>query len=241
MCAEAVRAAQTAAALLRELRQQADPEVAASSQRFFKTAPGQYGAGDRFLGLRVPQLRKAAKAYAGLEQAQLLHALRSPWHEVRLCALLVMVAQFERGDANKQRALYRTYLANIDFVNGWDLVDTSAPAIVGGYLCHRSHRPLYKLIRSMNLWQRRIALLATFTFIRLGDFSTTLALAQQVLDDEEDLIHKAAGWMLREVGLRNRAAVTAFLDRFANQMPRTMLRYSIERFPDRLRRHYLAR
>lgn len=230
----------TADAVRAELRQRGDPEVAAILQRFFKTGPGQYGEGDRFLGLKVPVVRGVVRAYRGLPFEQACVLLDSAFHEERLAGLLFLVYRFARGDTTERQRIYDFYLASADRINNWDLVDCSAEHIVGGHLFDRSHRPLFALARSASVWERRIALLATFHFIRRGRFDTTLALAERLRDDPHDLIHKAAGWMLREVGKRDRAAEETFLDRHAPHMPRTMLRYAIERFPEALRRRYLT-
>jgi 3-methyladenine DNA glycosylase AlkD len=222
------------------LRALADPAIATHSQRFFKTGPGQYGAGDRFLGIRVPVLRKLARELRDLSEPAVLELLRSPFHEERLLALILLTARAERGTLTARRRIYRQYVARVkDHVNSWDLVDVSAPSIVGAYLENRSREPLYALARSANLWERRVAIMATLRFIRQRDFADTLAICELLLDDDEDLIHKAAGWMLREVGNRDRAAAEAFLRRHCERMPRTMLRYAIEKYPEALRRSYL--
>jgi len=222
------------------LRALADPAIATHSQRFFKTGPGQYGAGDRFLGIRVPVLRKLARELRDLSEPAVLELLRSPFHEERLLALILLTARAERGTLAARRRIYRQYVARVkEHVNSWDLVDVSAPSIVGAYLENRSREPLYALARSANLWERRVAIMATLRFIRQRDFADTLAICELLLDDDEDLIHKAAGWMLREVGNRDRAAAEAFLRRHCERMPRTMLRYAIEKYPEALRRSYL--
>ena len=220
------------------LRDLGDPAIAAHSQRFFKTGKGEYGEGDRFLGIRVPVIRKQAKQFKALPLGETRRLLRSPYHEARLCALFILVQRFAR-DADSRRAIYEMYLGNTAYINGWDLVDGSAPQIVGGYLADRSRRPLYRLVRSNSLWERRIAIMATLTFIRARDFADTLALAAELLADEEDLIHKAVGWMLREVGNRHRPTEEGFLEQHYRDMPRTMLRYAIEKFPERRRQQYL--
>ncbi|HKS23067.1 MAG TPA: DNA alkylation repair protein [Thermoanaerobaculia bacterium] len=220
--------------LRRRLRALGDPLRAKHSLRFFKTAPGQYGHGDRFLGLTVPAMRKLVREFRELPLAGAETLLASPWHEERLVALLILVAQYRHAPD----AVYRLYLANTDRINNWDLVDASAPHIVGAHLETRSRKPLYRLARSKSLWERRIAIVATQHFIRLNDFDDTLAIARLLLDDEHDLIHKATGWMLREAGKRDERVLRAFLEEHAAAMPRTMLRYAIERLPDR--RRYLA-
>jgi 3-methyladenine DNA glycosylase AlkD len=225
----------------RKLKKMGDPRVAARSRRFFKTGRGGYGEGDRFLGIRVPALRECAGEYRGLPIEEVLELLKSPYHEIRLLALLLLVARYSSArDAGGRRAVYRAYLRHTALVNNWDLVDSSAEHIVGAHLFERDRKPLYRLARSKNLWERRIAVMATFHFIRRGDFADTLAIAELLLDDPEDLIHKAAGWMLREVGKRDRAAEEAFLARHCGEMPRTMLRYAVEKFPERTRRAYMG-
>ena len=228
------------AALRARLREMAHPVVAAHAQRFFKTGPGEYGHGDRFLGVRVPAQRKLARAYRGLGERATLRLLRLHFHEERALALLILVDRFRRADSAARAAIYRLYVTNLDHVDNWDLVDTSASPIVGAHLEKRSRKPLYRLARSRDLWRRRVAIIATFHFIRLGQFADTLALADTLLADREDLVHKAVGWMLREVGNRDRAIAERFLIRRQNRMPRTMLRYAIERFPQARRRAYLA-
>ena len=222
-----------------QLRDLGDSAIAGHSQRFFKTGKGQYGEGDRFLGIRVPVIRKQAKRFRTLPLGETKRLLRSPYHEVRLCALFILVERFGKGDDPARRQIYDLYLDNTRYINNWDLVDGSAPQIVGGYLKSRSRGPLYRLAMSDSLWERRIAIMATLTFIRDRDFDDTLAIAERFLSDEEDLIHKAVGWMLREVGNRHRQTEERFLARHYQTMPRTMLRYAIEKFPVRRRRQYL--
>jgi 3-methyladenine DNA glycosylase AlkD len=216
-----------------------DPVRAKGLTRFFKTGVGEYGEGDRFLGLHLADLHRLAREFERLSLADLRTLLKSPWHEERQLALFVLVRQFRRGDERMRAAIYRLYLASAPRINNWDLVDCSAGYIVGGYLDQRSRRPLVALARSPLVWNRRIALLATFQFIRQGDFADTLRIVSLLLDDPHDLIHKAAGWMLREVAKRDRRLVERFLQRYAGRMPRTMLRYATERFPERVRRRYL--
>jgi 3-methyladenine DNA glycosylase AlkD len=227
-------------AIRAQTRALADPGIAAHSMRFFKTGPGQYGAGDRFLGIRVPVLRRIAREHRAATVATAFALLRSPWHEERLLSLLMLTDLFTRAaDAAKMR-IYAGYVASISrHVNNWDLVDTSAPAIVGCYLATRSRRPLYALARSRNLWERRVAIMATFWLIQQGSFDDALAIAERLLGDAKDLIHKAAGWMLREIGNRDRKTCEGFLRRHHARMPRTMLRYAIEKLPAARRRSYL--
>lgn len=224
----------------RELSEFASPEKAAGMQRFFKTGPGQYGEGDTFIGVTVPQLRALAKRATGsLTQRSLLALLRSRCHEERLLGLLVLVQRFQRGDREERRRVFDTYCANLPYVNNWDLVDLTAPYIVGPYLYERERDALDAWSRSADLWERRVSMVATFYFIRQNDFGDTLRIADTLLQDDHDLIHKAVGWMLREVGNRDRAVLGRFLKTRYATMPRTMLRYAIERFPEDLRQRYL--
>ncbi len=217
----------------------ADPETARGQQRFFKTGPGQYGAGDVFIGIKVPVIRKLATEFPDVSLDEAVQLLRSPHHEARLLALIFLVRAFDRGSAAERREIYRLYLGSTRYINNWDLVDVSAPQVVGAYLADQQRAPLYLLARSDSLWERRIAIVATFHFIRQGDFGDTLAIAEYLLADREDLIHKATGWMLREVGKRERAVLEGFLRRHCRTMPRTMLRYAIEHFPTEKRQAYL--
>lgn len=228
-----------AATIRARLRALASPATAKISQRFFKTGPGEYGEGDQFIGIRVPVLRRLAREFGGTPLAELAKLIRSPIHEVRLLALIILVNQFARADAAEQGRICRLYLRHARFINNWDLVDTSAPQIVGGYLESRPRVVLFRLAKSKLLWERRIAVLATFHFIRQGDYTVTLRLAKMLLRDPHDLMHKAVGWMLREIGKRDVAVLREFLQQHAGQMPRTMLRYAIEKFSARERQLFL--
>ncbi len=221
------------------LRQLASPSRARNLSWFFKTAPGEYGAGDRFIGIRVPVLRRLAREFRSLPLPAAVELLQSPIHEERLLALLILTNAYERADESGRAAIYRLYLKNLARVNNWDLVDCSAPRIVGPHLEKRSRNVLFRLARSKILWRRRVAVLATFYFIRQGDFADALRLAELLLDDEHDLMHKAVGWMLREMGKRDVAELKKFLHKHAARMPRTMLRYAIEKFPEPERKRYL--
>lgn len=214
-------------------------EKAKASMRFFKTGPGEYGEGDRFIGVSVPDLRRLARQYDDLTLDEMAELLGSSIHEERLLALIIMVRVYEQSDRATRRKLYQLYLANTRHINNWDLVDLSAHHIVGDYLYDRSRAPLYRLARSRSLWERRIAVLATFHLIKNGDFDDAFAIAERLLSDDEDLIHKAVGWMLREIGNRNLASEERFLKRHHAVMPRTMLRYAIEKFPEGKRQRYL--
>jgi 3-methyladenine DNA glycosylase AlkD len=225
----------------RDIRKVARPARAESNKWFFKTGPGEYGEGDRFLGVTLPQLRALAREYRDMPLICGVSLLRSPWHEERLLALLILVGQYARADARTRQTIHQLYLRNTRSINNWDLVDSSAAQIVGAHLKTRDRRVLRRLARSTSVWERRIAMIATYHYIRQGDFTDALAIAGLLRRDEHDLIHKAVGWMLREIGKRDRGAEERFLRRHARTMPRTMLRYAIERFPERLRRTYLAR
>ncbi|MFZ4396040.1 MAG: DNA alkylation repair protein [Kiritimatiellia bacterium] len=223
----------------RDLAALANPTDAANLQRFFKTGPGEYGEGDVFRGIRVPALRQLVPRYAELPRTDVLRLLASNHHEDRLFALLLLVRQFERGNEAQQRQVVTSYLQHTCHINNWDLVDLSAPNIVGTWVSAHDTAMLTPLVRSPSLWERRIAMVATLALIRRQQYTTTLVLAKELLSDREDLLHKATGWMLREVGKRDKATLTGFLDARAATMPRTMLRYAIERFPEEERRRYL--
>jgi 3-methyladenine DNA glycosylase AlkD len=227
------------AAIHRELESLADPGHAAILQRFFKTGPGEYGQGDRFRGLRLPVLRKLAKKYRGLPLAAAVSLLQSGFHEDRLLALLILIQRYYLGDAALRSEIHRLYLEHRGLVNNWDLVDVSAPHLLGHYLRDRPKDPLTRLATSRVLWDRRMAIIATFDFIRQGNYNETLGVARLLVGDPEDLIHKAVGWMLREVGKREAVVAEAFLQAHYRRMPRTMLRYAIERFPEARRQAYL--
>ena len=223
----------------KELRRVADKEIAEQSQRFFQTGKGQYGHGDRFLGIRVPALRKIARQNRGVSVEQASRLLKSEFHEERLLALLLLVAIFKKANDEGRRAIYALYLENTRFINNWDLVDCSAEHIVGAYLRSGDKKPLYDLAVSDMLWERRISIMSTFCFIKHGEFADTLKIAEIMLADKEYLIHKAVGWMLREIGKRNIETEEKFLKKYCRQMPRTMLRYAIEKFPTPKRQRYL--
>lgn len=225
--------------LKRELRQVSNREDAIQLQRYFKTGPGEYGEGDKFIGVRLGPLRKLARCYRDLTGPDINKLLQSAIHEERMLALLILVDQFKRNDGPRRDQIYHLYVSNINWVNNWDLVDVSAPAIVGAYLYDKSREPLYELAQSAHLWSRRVAVLSTLYFINQGDFSDSLKIARTLLDDDHDLIHKAVGWMLREIGKRDQKTEEQFLARHYKKMPRTMLRYAIERFPEGKRKRYL--
>lgn len=223
----------------KRLRQLADRDRAEVSQRFFKTGPGQYGEGDVFLGVRVPDLRRLAGDFQELDLKGIRTLLRSEVHEERALALLILLRNYQRGGDRERERVYTFYMNHLRFINNWDLVDVSAEHVVGAFLKDKSRKPLHRLARSADLWERRVSILATFHYIKAGEFSETLKIARTLLSDEEDLIQKAVGWMLREVGKRDLAAEERFLREHYRKMPRTMLRYAIERFPESKRQRYL--
>jgi 3-methyladenine DNA glycosylase AlkD len=222
-----------------KLRKLGDKKRAKVSQSFFKTGPGEYGEGDIFLGIRVPDLRKLAKEYQEITISEATQLLRSPIHEERLLAVFILVLMYSRGDESRKGKLYQLYLSNTRFINNWDIVDASSEYIVGAFLIARSKKPLYSLARSNNLWERRISILSTFHYIKQNKFDETLKISRMLKSDKEDLIHKAVGWMLREVGNRNLQTEEKFLKAYYRKMPRTMLRYAIEKFPSTKRERYL--
>ena len=223
-----------------ELARLADPRKAGRLQWFFKTGPGEYGEGDRFRGIRVPVLRQLAKRYEDLDLADAGRLLESRFHEERLLALLLLVRMAAVGDAATRESIYRLYLEKTAFINNWDLVDASAEHIIGAHLDGKRKTRLYRLARSANLWERRMAVMATYYYIKRGRFHQTLRIAALLLDDPHDLLHKAVGWMLREVGKRDLRAEEDFLKMHCRRMPRTMLRYAIEKFPESKRKAYLS-
>lgn len=223
----------------RQLISLENPDTASKLQKFFRTGPGEYGEGDIFRGIRVPTLRKLAKRYQNLPLSIAERFLMSRFHEDRLLALIVLVRIYCRGDDAVKRRIYKLYLDNTRFINNWDLVDGSAEHIVGDFLMYKNKMPLYRLAESSILWERRIAIMSTFHFIKHGVFDETFMIAKKLITDPEDLIHKAVGWMLREAGKRDVRAEEVFLKTFYRQMPRTMLRYAIEKFPEPKRLVYL--
>ena len=225
--------------VLKDLAAAADPDKAEALKRFFKTGPGEYGEGDCFRGIVVPVLRGLSRKHEGLSSGACEDLLHSPWHEDRLLALMILARKFGQADEAGRRAIYRLYLANTKRINNWDLVDLSAPDIPGKWLLDRPKTPMLRLARSKGLWERRIAMVGSHAWIRRGRFDDALAIAKLLLHDRHDLIHKAVGWMLREIGKRDLQAETAFLRRHHKTMPRTALRYAIERFPEEERQAWL--
>lgn len=232
----------TAAIVIKTLNRAADPQRAQKSQSFFKTEPGGYGEGDVFIGVTMPGIRKAAKQYMALDISEIQKLLDSEIHEHRMCGLLILTYQFPKANSNIQKRIYDFYLKNISAINNWDLVDVTAPNIVGQYLLDKpaQRQLLYDFAQSTDLWQKRIAMLSCFAFTRNNDFDDTLAIATILIHDEHDLIHKAVGWMLREVGKRDLPIEETFLKKYSHTMPRTMLRYAIERFEEKKRQQYLS-
>ena len=221
------------------LKTLANSQIAQHSLGFFKTGKGEYGYGDKFLGIRVPNIRKAVKKYKSISLETIETLLHCEYHEVRLFALLAMVSQFDKVNIGKQNEIYNLYLKNTRYINNWDLVDSSSHHIVGRHIENKDRSILYKLSRSNSLWERRIAILSTLYFIKNNDFKETLAISEILLKDKEDLIHKAVGWMLREVGNRDLNVEVKFLKSYYQNMPRTMLRYAIEKFSKDERQKYL--
>ena len=222
-----------------EMSQLSDANRAKNLSWFFKTGKGQYGEGDIFLGIPVPEQRKVAKKYADLSLGDLQELLNSKMHEHRFTALVILISKYRKAEENGKKEIFDVYLKNTENVNNWDLVDLSAPRIVGDYLLNRERSILYKLVRSDSLWERRISILSTFTFIDNNDFEDALNISELLLRDEHDLIHKAVGWALREIGKKNQNVEEQFLAKHYLHMPRTMLRYAIEKFDEKKRKKYL--
>lgn len=227
--------------LLSELKSLENPVRAKNLSWFFKTGPGQYGEGDKFLGLTNPQVHTIVKKYQKIiTLSEVMSLLQNPYHECRLTALLLLVYQFAHGDNRTQKLIYILYLSHVHYINNWDLVDLSAPRIIGAYCFEQSdYSILYSLSLSSDLWEKRISIISTLFLIKYRVFTPTLTIAKTLLKDPHDLIHKAVGWMLREVGKKDQKVLIKFLDKHTLHMPRTMLRYSIEKFPENLRQHYL--
>ncbi len=225
-----------------ELRKLAKPEKIPIYKNYFKTGEGEYGEGDEFIGVMVPDSRKVARANVDISYEDLAYIIKSRIHEDRLCALITLVHKFDKAktEQEKQRAV-DFYLKYHSYGNNWDLVDVITPKILGPWLIHRDKSLLYEYAHSSNLWERRIAIITTYHFIRQGNFEDTIKISEILLNDRHDLIHKAVGWMLREMGKRNEVELINFLNKYYKNMPRTMLRYSIERLPDQLRKSYLAK
>jgi len=227
--------------LKKDLRKFAKPSKAKILQRFFKTGPGEYAEGDIFLGLKTDETKSVAKKYEDLSLPELKKLLLSKIHEERVTAVMILNRRFLRADPKKKKVIYQFYLENISGINNWDLVDGSAPVIIGGYLdvSGDSRKILYRFAVSNSLWERRIGMMATFFFIKKNKYEDAFKIAKILLEDNEDLIHKAVGWMLREIGKRKQEQEEKFLKKYYQKMPRTMLRYAIEKFPEAKRQAYL--
>lgn len=227
--------------LKKDLKKLANPEKAGILQRFFKTGKGEYGEGDLFLGITVPEQRKIAKKYSGLPLKETQKLLSGKIHEHRLTALLILVIKYKKADDTDKKRISHFYIKNFKHINNWDLVDLSSEKILGEYLLEKDKSLLYRLAKSKNLWERRIAVITTFAFIRNNRFDDTLKISGLLLNDRHDLIHKAVGWMLREIGKRDQAVEEKFLKKHYRKMPRTMLRYAIEKFDEKKRQFYLKK
>jgi len=225
----------------RDLLQLGDPNRAKKISGFFKTGKGQYGEGDLFLGIPVPEQRKVAKKYVGLSLNDLQELLNSKIHEYRFTALVILISKYRKAEKSSREEILSFYLKNTENINNWDLVDLSAPRIVGDYLVNKERSILYKLAKSNCLWERRISILSTFIFIDNNDFEDALNISELLLHDKHDLIHKAVGWALREIGKRDQDIEERFLTKYCLQMPRTMLRYAIEKFDEEKRKFYLTK
>ncbi len=225
--------------LVKELLKHRNKEKAAFFPRFFRTGKGEYGEGDVFIGVTIPHLRSIAKNYRTISLKEVEGLLKDKRHEVRWCALFILVEQFKKGDEATKKKIYEFYLDHLKWVNNWDLVDSSAYHIVGEYLMDKDRKILRKMAKSKHLWTERVAMVSTFAFIRKGQLQDTFEIAEMFLPHKHDLMHKAAGWMLREAGKRNEVALMRFLDENASVMPRTMLRYAIEKFDEKERKRYL--
>jgi 3-methyladenine DNA glycosylase AlkD len=226
-------------AIEQEIQRHANPEKAKILQLFFKTGKGEYGEGDVFLGITVPEQRKIAKNFSNSELEEIEELLESEIHEKRMTALLILVEKFEKSENEEKRKIFDFYLGHTNYINNWDLVDLSAPKICGAFLQNQNRKILYTLAVSQSLWERRIAIISCFAFIKKNDFKDALKISEMLLQDEQDLIQKAVGWMLREIGKRNPKTEEEFLKKHYKRMPRTMLRYAIERFPEKKRKAFL--
>ena len=224
--------------LKKTVKKYSNQEAAIFLQRFFETGKGEYAEGDIFAGIKVPVSRKIAKQFKDLSLNDLSKIIKSKIHEERLIALFILVDKMEKADEKEKEKIYKFYLKNLKYVNNWDLVDLSAEKVIGDYLFDKKKELLFKLAKG-NLWERRISVMSTFNFIKKSDYSTTLKICKLLLNDKEDLIHKATGWMLREIGNRDLKREEGFLKLHYRNMPRTMLRYAIEKFPEKKRKSYL--
>lgn len=223
----------------KRIKRLANKKIAEHSLRFFKTARGEYGYGDKFLGIRVPVIRQEVKKYKNISLDVVEKLLKSECHEIRLFSLLVLVSQFSNSSEDARFKIYKLYLKNTQYINNWDLVDSSAHHIVGAFLADKENFILYDLAKSDSLWERRISIISTYHFIKNAQYKDTINIAEMLINDKEDLIHKAVGWMLREVGKRDKKIEVKFLNTYYQKMPRTMLRYAIEKFDKLERQNYL--
>ena len=227
--------------IINELQSVGTPAKAAHLQKFFKTGPGQYGEGDVFIGVVVPHTRSIAKVNMGMPMTEIRLLLKSKYHEARLCGLLMLTERFKKAAEKERKEIFDFYLKNASCANNWDLVDLSCSTIVGVYLLNKERKILYKLAESECLWEQRIAIVSTYSFIRENEFHDTLELSKKLLTHKHDLMHKAVGWMLREVGKRDRRTLTDFLEEYATKLPRTTLRYAIEHYPEPERQYFLKK
>jgi len=226
--------------LISEMEKQADSDRAKNLSRFFKTGKGEYGEGDKFLGITVPIQRQNAKKFINLKLKNIQQLLKSKFHEHRLTGLIILTLKYKKAEEDEKKQIFNFYLKNTQYINNWDLVDLTAPNIIGNYLLDKDRSLIFKLSRSKNLWERRIAVLSTFTFIRVNQFTENLKVAEILVNDKHDLIQKAVGWMLRELGKRDLKTEENFLNKYGKQMGRTALRYAIEKFPEDKRKFYLS-
>ena len=231
----------TAQSVINDLEKLGNAKKAKASSWFFKTEKGQYGHGDKFFGVTVPEQRIVAKKFEGISLSDIASLLKSEMHECRLTAAIILTNQYKKANGDKKNKIVKFYIANAKRINNWDLVDSSAPYILGLHLLNKDKKILYKLAGSTNLWERRISIVATFAFIRESQYKDTLYISKILMTDKHDLIHKAVGWMLREVGKKSQKRLEGFLLKHLKTMPRTTLRYAIERFPEEERRKYLAK
>ncbi|MBW3014706.1 DNA alkylation repair protein [Candidatus Woesearchaeota archaeon] len=227
--------------LIKELKKYARSQDVEQLGRFFKTGKGEYGEGDSFIGVRVPDMRTVAKGFMDMSYEYLQKLLQDKVHEYRQIALIILVNKFKKVGEEEQKKIFDFYLKHTKFINNWDLVDLSAPTIVGGYLLDKKRDILYKLAKSRNLWEKRIAIIATAAFIAKKQYKDTLKISEILLKDNHDLIHKAVGWMLREVGKKDQKVLEGFLKKYHKQMPRTMLRYAIEKLDEKKRKFYMKK
>lgn len=225
--------------LITELRKYEDPQKSEFAKRFFKTGKGEYAEGDQFFGLTTPQMLEVVKKFREMPTAEIKKLIKSPIHEARMSSLQLLKWKFQKGDEKTKTDIYNFYLTNTKYINNWDLVDVTAPLIIGEYLKDKSRVILCKLAKSTLLWDKRISIISTYSFIRVKDYRDTLKVSEILLNDKHDLIHKAVGWMLREVGKRDLDSEETFLKKHYKTMPRTMLRYAIEKFPEEKRKSYL--